>query len=181
MATAGPSTDSDTRHLLAPSQPASIMGTSRPPSIMTQDDNIPVKDSGITSSEDAIKAARQRAQSVPELDRPYRGFPSRDEYYEALAEFAKEKQFFTAEQQLNGFYGTKTMQEYLNEKGGSKTMSRKEKKAQKERRRSEQPRLAGVPETEGDAEGQQEGPGELKEQTRRPSWAMFGRRSRART
>ncbi|KIX01745.1 uncharacterized protein Z518_09471 [Rhinocladiella mackenziei CBS 650.93] len=53
-------------------------------------------------------------------DQSHRGFPSREAYLEALREFAYEKLYYESGEQLNGFYGNKTVDDYLDKLGSKK-------------------------------------------------------------
>jgi hypothetical protein len=93
--------------------------------------------------------AKQRSLSI--LETPYRGFPFKEAPLAALLNFAKEKQYFESDHQLIGFYGTKTVEDYLKEPGGFRSKSKSERKAEKERRKSDlRANLPDVVEDEGE-------------------------------
>lgn len=173
MQNRAPSVDSDRRHLLTTSRPPSIA------SMMTQDivpdDSASVR-SRVTFADQPTTTPLSRSVSVPDAGQSYRGFPSREAYYAALEEFAQERKFFKADQQLVGFYHHKTMAEYT-EGGGARSLSKDQRKAEKERRKSlkgqgKRTQLDGVPEEETGE------PGTVIEQfPRRASWNILGRRA----
>lgn len=172
----GTSVDSDRRYLLTVSRPPSIA------SVITQDvtpdDSASVR-SRVTFAEQSTTMNLTRSASVPDASQSYRGFPSREAYYAALEQFAQERKFFKPEQQLVGFYHHKTMADYVSEKGGARSMSKEQRRAEKERRKSlkgqskgKRPLLDGVPEED---DGEQ---GAVADQTlRRASWNILGRRA----
>jgi hypothetical protein len=47
-------------------------------------------------------------------------------------EFLQEKQYFESDHQLIGFYGTKTVEDYLNTPGGWRAVGKEERQARKE-------------------------------------------------
>ncbi|KAJ4509344.1 hypothetical protein HRR83_006340 [Exophiala dermatitidis] len=47
-------------------------------------------------------------------DTSYRGFPSREAYLRAFTEWANSQKYYTGDEQLRGFYGTRTLENYLN-------------------------------------------------------------------
>jgi hypothetical protein len=158
--------ESDRRHLLAPSIAPSV-ATSRAPSIKS------VKFAGESSNEngkvinisDESEGSSSSDSNVP---RPYRGFPSQEAYLAALLEFGREKQYFETEQRLIGFYGTKTVEDRLREGGGHRSKSKAARKAEKERRKSEQ--LSKMPAIDEDG-------GEVRENTAAPTgrWNRLSR------
>jgi hypothetical protein len=90
--------------------------------------------------------------SIPVRKRPYRGYESEEAYLAAFTEFLKEKEYFESDMQLTGFYGTKTMADYLKEPGGVRAQSKKERKREREKQRLKG--ASRLPElTEGDEEG----------------------------
>lgn len=97
---------------------------------------------------------RDRSQSepaIPVMKKPYRGYESEDAYLAAFEEFLKEKEYFVTDMQLTGFYGKKTMEDYLKEPGGCRTRCKKERKREREKQRLRG--AARLPElTEGDEE-----------------------------
>jgi len=92
------------------------------------------------------------APAIPVHKRPYRGYESEEAYLAAFTEFLKEKEYFETDMQLTGFYGRKTMADYLKEPGGFRVQSKKERVRDREKQRLKG--AARLPElTEGDEEG----------------------------
>lgn len=121
--------DSEYRHLLSPS-----VAPSRTESIRSFATNSELGD------QDAIAplpaAGKQRALSEPNVKRPYRGYPSEDDYIKAFTEFLMEKQYYETDTQLTGFYGKETMDDYIKKGGhGPFSKSRADRKREKERRK----------------------------------------------
>lgn len=71
--------------------------------------------------------------SEPMVRRPYKGYPSEDDYIKAFTEFLMEKQYFETDMQLRGFYGTETMEDYLKKNGYKSKAERKREKERKKR------------------------------------------------
>jgi hypothetical protein len=72
--------------------------------------------------------------SEPNVKRPYRGYPSEDDYIKAFTEFLMEKEYFETDKQITGFYGKKTMDDYIRQGGhGVFNKSSAERKREKER------------------------------------------------
>lgn len=73
------------------------------------------------------------AESTP-ARRPYKGFPSEEEYLEALREWAEEKKYVSNDAMLTGFYGLTTMKEYASRPVPEIGLKKKwrERKARKE-------------------------------------------------
>lgn len=69
------------------------------------------------------------AQSIDTLvaDQSYRGFPSEQAYLDALKAWADSKTYYETEEQLRGFYGTKTVENYLSQPGGFRTGKKENK------------------------------------------------------
>lgn len=89
--------------------------------------------------------------AIPVMKKPYRGYESEDAYLAAFKEFLEEKEYFVTDMQLTGFYGTKTMADYLKEPGGCRTQSKKERRREREKQRLKG--AARLPElAEGDEE-----------------------------
>lgn len=90
------------------------------------------------------------AQSIDTVvaDRRYKGFPSEQAYLEALKEWAQSKMFYEADDQLNGFYGKKTVDDILNNQGSVRGV----KKLKRDQRRATvAPQLEAVAEHNGSA------------------------------
>ncbi|EXJ91167.1 hypothetical protein A1O1_04276 [Capronia coronata CBS 617.96] len=75
-------------------------------------------------------------------DQSYRGFPSRDAYLTALRDWAESKMYYEGNEQLRGFYGTKTVENYLTGPGSRNTHNRSTN------RRTTLAKLHTLPETE---------------------------------
>jgi hypothetical protein len=76
---------------------------------------------------------------------PYRGFPSKEAYLKALVEFADSKKYYEMDNQLIGFYGTKTTADILSEEGGWRSKTKAQRQAEKDRKKSEvESRQAGL-------------------------------------
>jgi hypothetical protein len=136
MGPRAPSLESDRRHLTAPSVAPSV-ATSRATSIKS------VKFADESSKETreigpAPHDPQANPSSNPNIPQPYRGYPSREAYLAAFLEFAREKQYYEPDQQLIGFYGTKTMEDRLKEATGHRSKSKADRKADKARRKSAQ-------------------------------------------
>ncbi|KIW85272.1 hypothetical protein Z517_00662 [Fonsecaea pedrosoi CBS 271.37] len=74
------------------------------------------------------------AQSIDTLvtDQRYRGFPSEQAYLDALKEWAQSKLYYENDEQLQGFYGTKTVDDILHKQGttrGAKKSVRDQRRA----------------------------------------------------
>lgn len=89
------------------------------------------------------------AQSIDTLvaDQGYRGYASEEAYLNALKNWAQSKAFFETDEQLHGFYGTKTVDAYLNQPGWKK--KEKKVKDKKDQRRATVAQLPSVPEHNG--------------------------------
>lgn len=126
------STETDRRHLLsqsvAPSETSSIIDGDRTPRAHS-----PAPSSQLTEYErrDTI------AESTP-TRRPYKGFPSEEEYLEALRAWAESKKYLQFDRTLVGFYGATTMQEYASRPGVEIGWKKKwnERKARKEEKKA---------------------------------------------
>jgi len=128
--------DSDYRHLLAPSAAPSRAESIRSFAVETErgEDDV----DAITALPPRGAAAKPRSQSEPNVQRPFRGYASEDEYIKAFTEFLREKQYFESDQQLTGFYGKDTLDDYIKRGGnGPFAKSKAERKRDKERRRKE--------------------------------------------
>lgn len=108
------------------------------------------------------------ASGPPPGPKPFRGFPSEEAYLKALKDWVEEKSFIHLDTSLQGWYGTKTQEYYLNQPdGGSglRTMLREKREAKKQRRAT----VANINETPNEADDgaiQQEG----SSSKRRFSW-----------
>lgn len=115
-----PSTETDRRHLLSPSQATSLYDSDQTPRASLE------------------QQPRRGTVADPTLQHPYRGFPSEAAYLQALHEWAESKKYVQQDKNLVGFYGETTMQEYAarprQEFGLSKRW--REHKAKKEARRA---------------------------------------------
>jgi len=149
------SLESDRHHLLSPSRPASIITTNTDVTLTER----PSQDTLRPSSE----SQRSRSNSTNLISVPYKGYPSKDAYMKALLEFAQSRQYFETDHQLIGFYGRKTMEDYLKEEGGGfRSKSKQQRKeesdkkiVEKERRRSEvERRRASLVVMDGDDGGE---------------------------
>lgn len=167
METRASSIESDRRHLLKVSRPSSLASfttdNSKHPTPTQSTVRLRHVDNQTTTNGTA------RSLSEPGLPSSYKGFPSRAAYLDALQSFAHEKRFFTAEQQLRGFYGTKTSEDYLREAEEAKHARKKEKT----RSNSELPSLNVIQETEDEGTPK-------ADSGRRASLANLGRRLRGR-
>lgn len=98
-----------------------------------------------TQSETTLVEARRRpalgsrSSSVSTM-RPHMGYASEDAYLASLIEFGKSKGYVESDNQLIGFYGKKTMDEYIEQGGGWRTETKQQRAARKQekaRRKSE--------------------------------------------
>ncbi|QDS70838.1 hypothetical protein FKW77_005140 [Venturia effusa] len=105
----------------------------------------------IRSSQDTLRASQDTFRASSAL--PYRGFPSKAAYLQALRQFADSKMYFETDSQLVGFYGTKTTEEILEEEGGWRSKTKAQRQAEKDRKKGGVERartsLATVPEDSG--------------------------------
>jgi len=129
-----PSPTSSRHHLLTSSRPASILTTNTETTLTDR------------ASQETLRASPipvQRTQSTPAV--PYRGFPSKEAYLKALVEFADSKKYYEMDNQLIGFYGTKTTADILSEEGGWRSKTKAQRQAEKDRKKSEvESRQAGL-------------------------------------
>ncbi|KIW95697.1 uncharacterized protein Z519_04282 [Cladophialophora bantiana CBS 173.52] len=90
------------------------------------------------------------AQSIDTLvaDQSYRGFPSEQAYLDALKEWAQSKMYYESDEQLQGFYGTKTLDDILTRQGTPRSAK---KNTRDQRRATVAPQLATVTEHNGSA------------------------------
>ncbi|KIW32456.1 uncharacterized protein PV07_04002 [Cladophialophora immunda] len=90
------------------------------------------------------------AQSIDTLvaDQSYRGFPSEQAYLDALKEWAQSKMFYESDEQLQGFYGTKTLDDILIKQG---TTRGAKKSVRDQRRATVAPQLPTLAEHNGSA------------------------------
>jgi len=126
--------DSDHRHLLSPSAAPSRAESIRSFGASTSrgDDDISIRPAPPRG------APPPRSLSEPNVARAYRGYASEDEYIAAFAAFLREKQYFESDQQLTGFYGKETLDDYVKRGGvGPFAKNKAERKREKERRRKE--------------------------------------------
>jgi hypothetical protein len=140
---------SETRHLLSLSRPPSVLAhdddasslaaaseTSRAqdfacatsaPTKSTVEPNIPR-----SHSEPQTPSQGPDAVSPVLRSRGFRGYESEDAYLAALIEFCNEKGYFETDTQITGFYGKKTVQDYVVEGSGWRAESREERRRRKE-------------------------------------------------
>ncbi|OAP60314.1 hypothetical protein AYL99_05316 [Fonsecaea erecta] len=90
------------------------------------------------------------AQSIDTLvaDQSYRGFPSEQAYLDALKEWAQSKMYYESDEQLQGFYGTNTLDDILSKQG---TTRGAKKPVRKQRRATVAPQLPTLAEHNGSA------------------------------
>lgn len=155
-----PSMESDNRHLLDSSRPASVYSYAT----TLNENQTPTQSTAYLPNGTAETSAGPVEQSAKV---PYRGFSSKEAYLQALTEFAQERSYFKADDALIGFYHHKTMDEYM--KDGQRKTGRRSKKANATSRRDTVPNLHLVSEAaEEDVVPQASG--------RRASLAQLGRR-----
>jgi hypothetical protein len=130
------STETDRRHLLAestaPSETSSMID-------FADGDRTPRAQS--PSRQSQINGYDRRdtiAESTP-ARRPYKGFPSEEEYLAALKAWAEEKKYIQHDTMLTGFFGNTTMQELASRPGVEIGLKKKwrERKARKEEKKAE--------------------------------------------
>lgn len=91
--------------------------------------------------------ASRHSSIATESPRPYKGFPSEEAYLNALRAWVEEKKYIQPTEEttmLQGWYGTKTMDDYIQQSGPAPEMSsfrrwrerKAEKKEEKKRRAS---------------------------------------------
>jgi hypothetical protein len=146
-----PPGDSDRRHLLAPSVAPSV-ASSRPASVVSF--HTDVKDTSSQSSRHSV-----HSKPANRANKSHRGYPSEEAYLQALMEFGKEQEFFESDNRLIGFYGTKTVEDYLGKQAeerairdAEKAKRRAEKEEKKRRKSTTQNNLSIVPEDEAEIE-----------------------------
>ncbi|KIY00902.1 uncharacterized protein Z520_03568 [Fonsecaea multimorphosa CBS 102226] len=90
------------------------------------------------------------AQSIDTLvtDQSYRGFPSEQAYLDALKEWAQSKMYYETGEQLEGFYGTKTLDDILEKHGAVRGVK---KSSRNQRRATVAPQLPTLAEHSGSA------------------------------
>lgn len=130
------SAETDRRHLLAesvaPSETSSIID-------FGDGDRTPRAQSPAQASQSYSLERRETIAEATPVRRPYRGFPSEEEYLAALRAWAEEKKYIQHDTMLTGFFGNTTMQELASRPGVEIGLKKKwkERKAKKEEKKAE--------------------------------------------
>lgn len=111
MALAKETMDSDYRHLLQQSRPSSVYSYAT----TAVGDDTPRQSTAHLPTASASQAGASSSTANAYKGGPYKGFPSREAYLAALEAFAQERSYFKHANNLVGFYGQKTMDEYIEE------------------------------------------------------------------
>lgn len=104
------STETDRRHLLAPSIVASSAASTVGGTLTPR----PYSPSATPRAGSPAPTTRRDTLANP-ATQPYRGFPSEAHYLAALNAWAEEKKYIHYDRSLVGFYGAKTTEDYLNQ------------------------------------------------------------------
>lgn len=121
---------SENRHLLAPS---AVPSRAESVQSFTMDN-----ESEVDRFEPMPAGQKGRSLSEPAIPvkkKGYRGYESEDAYIAAFKEFLTEKEYFEHDKQLRGFYGSKTMEDYIKESGGWRTKSKEQRRKERDKQR----------------------------------------------
>lgn len=146
------STETDHRALLSRSNNTSAAPSIGTASIYTDTDGNRTPRAGspvpsFKSHTPSTISISRHSSIASEAPRPYKGFPSEAAYLEALRAWVEEKKYIQPSEEstmLQGWYGTKTMDDYIQQSGPAPEMSsfkkwrerKAEKKEEKKRRAS---------------------------------------------
>ncbi|KAF1353083.1 hypothetical protein BDV97DRAFT_107372 [Delphinella strobiligena] len=136
-----PSTETERRALLSPTTPSTASFKQSSPSHPTDGDETPRATSPAPSWRSASTAttlATRRSSVATTATTSYKGFPSEAAYLRALEAWAEEKKYIQPSDEshtLSGWYGTKTMDDYIEGQDKPPELGlRKKWKARKEER-----------------------------------------------